>query len=442
MIMKKKKNKMNANKIIIAVLTCSFIMLVSLSYAWYHITLENKKDITLTSGSLQLVFSEVDGYVINLENSEPLSDEAGLETNSYRFSIKNTGTIDSNFNLYLDDMELGNGQARFEDYYIKYVLFKEEENHDVKTLSLNEKFTTDSGVVTRSIGGGTISVGETQNYILKLWISDATLQKEGGENRAFKAKLRLEAVQKNIRLSGFVDAYTYSTDTNSGNYCITGKESTCQKTSCYQDKTEGSCPTGTIINYKVNELESIPFHVMFDNGDTLTMQSQQTIVDNIKWTDQSDASMGPNIALARLEQATEKWTNVDDQTYTMGTTVFKDNAYTGCTSSLVCSSNTYTLPERTAKARLITVQEALTLGCLRDRKSCPVWMYNYMGGTSFTGEGSYEGASYQYYTMNSRSEFYGYPSTNAFGITNSGNVSYYNFRFEIAGVRAVVNVSK
>lgn len=440
MVMKKKKNKMNTNKILITVLTCSFIMLFGLSYAWYHINLEGEKEITLTAGSLQLVFDDVNRSPIHLENTEPMSDEAGLETDSYRFSIKNTGSIDSNFTLYLDDMALDSGQTRIEDHFIKYVLFKEEDNYLIKTLSINEKFTTDNGVVSRSIGMGTISAGETQNYILKLWISDAAL-KQTVENKSFHARLRLEAVQKNQRLSGFVDAYTYSTDASNGNYCITGKESTCQKTTCYQNKAEGNCPSGTIINYKVNDIDEVFFHVMFDDGDTLTMQSQQIVVDNIKWNDQNDFSVGPMVALTRLEEATAKWTNVNDQTYTMGTTIFKDNAYTSCSISdpITCSSNLYVLPERTSKVRMITIQEALVLGCTSSKKSCPIWMYNYMGGTSFNGEGAYEGASYQYFTMNAAN---GSSSPSAMGITNSGNILYYGLRYENAGVRAVVNVSK
>lgn len=437
----KKKNKMNANKVLITVLTCSFIMLFGLSYAWYHISLESEKEITMTVGALQLVFSDVNSNLIQLENTEPMSDEDGLETDSYRFSLKNTGSIDINYTLYLDDLPLDSGQTRLEDYYIKYVLFQEDENYLIKTLSSNEQFTTDSGVVSRSIGAGTIAAGETQKYILKLWISDATSEYYG-QNKSLKTKLRVEAIQKNQRFSGIASAYTYSTDASNGNYCITGKESTCQKTTCYQNKTGGSCPSGTIINYKVNDVEEVPFHVMFDEGDTLTMQSQQTIVDNIKWNDQNDLSVGPTVALTKLEEATAKWTNVNDQTYTMGTTVFKDNPYTTCTprDPITCSNNTYILPERTSKVRMITVQEALILGCFGSRLSCPVWMYNYMGGTSFQGEGAYEGASYQYFTMNAADGSTNSPSV--LGVTNNGGLNYYGLRFETAGVRAVVNVSK
>ena len=79
------------------------------------------------------------------------------------------------------------------------------------------------------------------------------------------------------------------------------------------------------------------------------------------------------------------WSNVNVQTYTMGTTVFRDNAYTGCSSSSSCTTNTYTLASRTAKARMITVQEAKALGCSEATKSCPIWMYNYLYKSSSNG---------------------------------------------------------
>jgi len=96
--------------------------------------------------------------------------------------------------------------------------------------------------------------------------------------------------------------------------------------------------------------------------------------------------------LPALESATSGWTNVLDQTYTMGTTIFKDNAFTECSSYNSCTTNTYTLGERTAKARMITVQEAHGLGCTGSPKSCPIWMYNYLSFSSSSG-GSGSGGS-------------------------------------------------
>jgi len=127
---------------------------------------------------------------------------------------------------------------------------------------------------------------------------------------------------------------------------------------------------GTIVQYKVNDYIIKYFHVVSDNGDTLTLQQRENIVYDTMWyEDASDNTKEPLTILSALENATSTWTNVSDQTYTLGSTTFKDNAYTGCSYDSTnkvfnCTMNRYTLGPRTAKARMITVQEASHLGCL------------------------------------------------------------------------------
>ena len=125
----------------------------------------------------------------------------------------------------------------------------------------------------------------------------------------------------------------------------------------------------------------------------------------------------------------------------MGTTNFNGTtAYTDPSSY----TNTYTLPERTGKARMITAQEAESVGCVKySERSCPNWMYNYLyGSASFGGtvnDNPY-GTNYGYWTMSSR---------------GSSSVHYIRFTGELAavtlstltgstgiGARAVVVISK
>lgn len=219
--------------------------------------------------------------------------------------------------------------------------------------------------------------------------------------------------------------YTYNQTSGASNYCVTGDESTCKETKCYESTTAGSCPAGTIIVYKVNENEIVRFHVIYDNGKTLTMQSQRNTIYNTKWIDATDYASentdattcayescndeGPITILEALERATVGWDNVNTLTYTMGTTTFKTNAYTGCSSYSSCAANTYTLPSRTSKARMITLQEAKNLGCTETNKSCPIWMYNYLclstsyGGTVNDGTSDTSlTANYAYWTMSAK----------------------------------------
>lgn len=186
-----------------------------------------------------------------------------------------------------------------------------------------------------------------------------------------------------------IAAYTYNT-TN----CITGEESTCERTTCYKNKQKGSCPNGTIVQYRVNNDTAKYFHVIHDDGNTMTMQQRENTIYNTAWyAGSADNSKGPITILSALENATSNWTNVNNQTYTMGTTNFNGtNAYTGCSytngnsNPATCTKNSYTLGSRTARARMITVQEAASLGCTYDNRSCPKYMNNYLyESTSYGG---------------------------------------------------------
>lgn len=445
MIVKKKMN-MNPNKIIVAVLICALVMLSGLSYAWYQVTLMGERELTLTSGSLSLTFSDVQSEVIQLENAEPMSDEDGLETIAYHFSLTNNGTVDSDFTLYLDDVDLTSGD-RIDDQYLKYSLVRDNQDATVEVLSSNEKFLANNGVMSRKIGTGTISAGEVSQYTLRVWIAD--LADNRVMNQSFKAKLRVEAMQnRQISESNIVKAYTYNEGANDTDVCVTGEEESCVLTTCYQDRTAGSCPVGTIIDYMVNDANTVRFHVVEDLGNTLVMQSQKNTYYSTVWYTGTDNTKGPVAALDALEGETNTWNNVNDQTYTMGTTLFKDNLYTGCSSSSSCTANTYTLPTKTVKSRMLTLQEASALGCTQNPQSCPIWLGNYLGtsdqyggtvnDTGPTDITRPQGGNSSYWLMNA----YLSNTTQSWALNALRNVSASSSNTATYGVRAVVEVSK
>lgn len=197
-----------------------------------------------------------------------------------------------------------------------------------------------------------------------------------------------------VKASSIVEAYTYNHLDEASNYCITGRESTCKETRCYESREPGSCPSGTIIKYKVNDTDIVTFHVMFDEGKTMTMQSQKNTISKTAWyADGRDNSKGPLTVLSVLENATRGWTNVENQTYTMGTTVFKTNKYTGCDEYDSCTTNTYTWELRKAKARMITLQETTLLGCTDSYNSCPMWLHLHDGDYGYWTMSPYSSSS-------------------------------------------------
>lgn len=224
-----------------------------------------------------------------------------------------------------------------------------------------------------------------------------------------------------------VEGYRYDPES-----CITGAENTCLKTTCYELKTSGSCPTGTIIRYKVNDASILTFHVIEDYGDTMKMLSQQNIISSSKWNDNDDTTYGPLTALKALEDETSSWYNVNDMVYQAGTTPFAAyHAYTGCNSYDSCNSNKYTLPSKTVKARMIALQETSYLGCTNEAESCPKWVYNSLN--------SY-GSSSGYWTMSALDTW----NRGVWYVYKTGNVSNGDGDVSSAthGVRAVIQVNK
>lgn len=213
------------------------------------------------------------------------------------------------------------------------------------------------------------------------------------------------AFSTHVNAENIEQAYVYNEQS-----CVTGEEATCQKTTCYGNNSKGSCASGTIIKYKVNTTESKYFYVLHDDGTTMTLQARENIASNIGWYQDSSIivpnTKGPINALTALEDATKNWENVNTQTYTLGTTAFPTSSFTGCHldgTKIICDKNQYTLPQRTAKARLISVEEAVQVGCKPSTIECPKYMYNYLKEATLIG-GTNDGTDYRYWTMNARTE--------------------------------------
>lgn len=257
--------------------------------------------------------------------------------------------------------------------------------------------------------------------------------------------------------ANIMKAYRYSE--SGSNICISGNESTCQQITCYRSDSSDVCQTGTIIDYKINSTTTERFHVIRDTGSSLIMQTQRNIKNNTEWAydyqSASDSSSphvatnlkGPHAALNDLQDATTSWTNVNQQTFTLGTTTFLTNKYTGCTST-GCSTNKYTMTSRTIRARMITMQEVISLGCTSSQGSCPLWLSNYLS-TSASNTGSSSGsdsssagiadttANSSYWTISADSS----NNTNAWVVQGNGRVYSTSSDYAIQGIRAVVEVS-
>ena len=231
----------------------------------------------------------------------------------------------------------------------------------------------------------------------------------------------------NVNSVGKAIAYEYGV-------CESGDEDACVRNSCYKNNSENSCAAGTMIDIAVNSNTTLRFNVLFDKGSTLVLQTQ-SVIGKSNWGTYS--SYGPTTALANLESLTNGWTNVNQITYSLGTTVFKNNQYTYCDvvhsgESYSCTSNAYTMDERKARARLITVQEAQSLlgEATWDRT---LWSNIYDNNQFLL----YNVESYKGY-MTSNITY----SSQVISIKSRGIVYSYNLIYDTYDLKAVVEVNK
>ena len=174
-----------------------FLLVFGLSYALFTVTLNGTKKVKLKTGKLELQLLDANnnditdannaGYSINLDNQVPVDDETGLGTQAFEFKLKNNGTIDASYTIYLDDVALEEGENRIADEYIRYSLTKNGSNDEAKDL------TTIGTNPNRKLDEGVIKKDETNTYTLKVWV------KESADNNAmdkvFNTTLRVEGVQ-------------------------------------------------------------------------------------------------------------------------------------------------------------------------------------------------------------------------------------------------------
>jgi len=177
------------HKMSLFVITAAIVMLIGLSYAWLQITLRGEKEINIfAAGSLRLVLDDTMTNGINITEAIPITDEEGKTLEEYTFTLENTGKVDSDYTIYLDDLDLPEDKTRMQDHFIKYYLVR-----DGKELALDLLSTTGINPE-RILDSGSIESGEKFTYSLRMWIDqDATNEVM---DTVFKGQLRVEAMQK------------------------------------------------------------------------------------------------------------------------------------------------------------------------------------------------------------------------------------------------------
>ncbi len=161
--------------ILIILILISILTLIGSSYALLTKTFTSKK-LSVEVGTLKVDFTE--GNAITMDNAMPMTDENGMNTTPYTFTITNSGTIDSYYTISNEE-DINN---TLDTTYLKYKLVS------------NDGY--DSGIKRlKDIGTGTYRIvderslvkNKSTTYKLYLWIaSDAG---NDIQNKIYKSKI-------------------------------------------------------------------------------------------------------------------------------------------------------------------------------------------------------------------------------------------------------------
>lgn len=178
--MKEKRNKI----FLIILLIVLIIVIIALSYAAFNYSRVGSENV-ITLGTLELTLNE--GNTINLEDTYPLTDSEGLALSGYDFTLENTGTADVNYVIYLDNVEITSPDVKLDDKYLKYSL-------DKGSVKGNADYLNNLGADgSRILDQGTITSGEENSYVLRVWPTTEIDGDFGGQ--VWKGKLRITGDQ-------------------------------------------------------------------------------------------------------------------------------------------------------------------------------------------------------------------------------------------------------
>ncbi len=110
------------------------ILLIGVTFAYLVTTLTGEKEYIIRADSLNLILTE--NNELTLEGQIPEEDSVGMARDGFTFSVENKGNIETEYTVYLDDIELSEGETRMPDSALRYSLEKNEEPGEAKDLTV------------------------------------------------------------------------------------------------------------------------------------------------------------------------------------------------------------------------------------------------------------------------------------------------------------------
>jgi len=168
------------------------ILMIGVSYAYWHVTKSQEEINQIASGCLDIELVS-NSKEIKLENAYPILNSEGVKLAPYTFTITNTCSIFLSYELTLNMLL----ESTLNSRYIAAVL----DQNNVKKLSEYEEVEPLTGYQeSRVLQRGFLASNESVTFDLRLWIDESvTIKDTEAMNRIFQGKIGVTATPSQYR---------------------------------------------------------------------------------------------------------------------------------------------------------------------------------------------------------------------------------------------------
>ena len=321
--------------------------ILGISYASWLFTGKQKDFNTLGSKCFELtMINESEG--ITFDKAYPISDEEGLSTTGYTFTIKNTCNTYATYEVNLEDMLVE--EKRLSGEYIK-VSINDGTPMNLKELEEKEAHIEESDK-SYELTSGSLGPEEEKTYTIKLWMDESTPAIEETMNATFLSKISIEAgytpeenLENEITLQA--KSITESLNNKSEVFEITGTSTNYNLIEYSLDKSHWSrieSPSKNVtITQEFTEEGKHAFYIRDEVGNIKEIEIQTTKLDktvpeikieetdnqenvelHITFTDNEE--LGGYAITESSEEPTE-WTSIEGKETTIEYTLTENTTY-------------------------------------------------------------------------------------------------------------------
>ena len=182
--------KIKDNKIALGIFILLLIAIcIGISYAYWLVTRTQTGENAILSSCLKIELVS-ENEAISIPDAYPISDEEGMSSTPYTFTIKNTCDSFISYEVILGMLNTTTLNSKYLNAVLDY--------NAIQTLDKYESKTVEGYQEGRLLQKGNLSGGEEVTYNLRIWMDkDVTYEDKEAMSKSFEAKIIVNAIISN-----------------------------------------------------------------------------------------------------------------------------------------------------------------------------------------------------------------------------------------------------